>query len=692
MRPIFAKSKYIIIILSCILWCQSSFAAAVPNKDINSQNMTFTDVAGEYYHFLALDNTGNVWGWGMNVGNQLGEFAQSYSVTPVQIKGIEDVKLISAGYSHSTAVKEDGTVWKWGQNTDGVLGVHPSTLQFSTQPRQVDGISDVIAISDSGFFTLALRKDGTVWSWGRNSMGQLGNGRISDYESKPVQVQKLTNVTAIYATFGESYALTADGKVWRWGAIPKCSSVCVSESVSTPILFEGLNGVNAISDEIAILQNGTIVKWGINYQGSIGNGSTDYGYFPNPMPVSSLIDIVTVSKTHALTKNGQVWSWGRNDYGQVGDGTNQSRPKPILLNKIDNVMDITSGEEITVALTKDGTLYEWGNNRNGEIANVAADILPPTPVPLTLPKVTYALPIPRDASTWTFLDDKGALIKDNQLYFRVKPFSEGFAAVQRASNNLWTFITDQGKPAFSENFIIVKDFHQGNAAVKIQDGWHFINTKGLFINQDHYQDAGSFSNGLAAVLVNKKWGYIGLNGKMKITPQFAAAQQFENGLAAVQINGKWGFIDSTGKLVIKAIYSAVGPFSKQAAAVKHNGKWGYINKVGAWVIEPQYEEAKIFADTNLAPVKIKGKWGYINLKGKLIIANQYEDASSYQEGLASVKKNGLWAIIQSTGEVSTPFQFVEIQPYRNKMAWVVTKTDKGYIDTNGNWYFKARVK
>lgn len=541
MRPFYAKAKFLLLFLSCILWFESSLAATAANKDIDSSKVIFTDVAGEYYHFLALDNAGNVWGWGNNVGSQLGELSQNYSVVPVQIKGIQDVKLISAGYAHSTAVKEDGTVWKWGQNTDGVLGVGPLTLGFSTQPRQVDGINDVIAISDSGFYTLALRKDGTVWSWGRNSSGQLGNGRISDYEATPVQVQKLTNVTAVYATFDESYALTSDGRVWRWGAVIRCTNVCVKESVSTPILFEGLQNVKAISDEIAILQNGTIVKWGINYQGSIGNGSTDYAYFPNPIPVASLIDILAVSKTHAITKDGQVWSWGRNDYGQVGDGTKQSRPKPILLNKIDNVMDIASGEEITVALTKDGTLYEWGSNRDGEIANVEADILPPTPVPLTLSKVAYAVPIPRDPYTWTFLDDKGSLIKDKQLYLRVKPFSEGFAGVQRASNNLWTFITDQGKPAFSENFIIVKDFYQGNAAVKAEDGWHFINTKGKFINQDRYQNVDSFSNGLAPVLVDKKWGYIGLNGKMNITPQFAAAQRFENGLAAVQINGKWGF-------------------------------------------------------------------------------------------------------------------------------------------------------
>ncbi|MDG0789422.1 WG repeat-containing protein [Cohnella ginsengisoli] len=684
-------ARLMILLLGILL--SAACAQHAADADTNESKPIFTDVAGEYYHFLALDTDGNVWGWGTNIGNQLGEADQSYLVVPAKIKGIDDVKLISAGYGHSTAVKKDGTVWKWGSNAAGALGVDPDKLDFTAKPMQVQGIDHVKAIADSAYYTLALKEDGTVWGWGANDKGQLGIGRFSAQESQPVQIQSLPRVTAIYAAFNEGYAVTSDGNVWRWGAALKCDGVCKEAPAAEPVRFEGLSRVQSLSDEIAILQDGTVAKWGINYEGSLGTGSTEYAYLPEPERLPSLKNIVKVSKTHALTTDGQVWAWGRNDYGQIGDGTKKVTPKPILLNGIDQVIDITSGEEVIVALKKDGTLYEWGSNRNGEISNAAADILPPTPVPFTVPTVNYALPIPRDPGTWTFLDEKGNIIKDNQLYLRVKPFSEGKAAVQRASNNLWTFIKTDGKPAFSDNFLIVKDFHQDRAGVKRQDGWHFIRTDGKPLNQDRYANVDSFANGLAPVLANGKWGYLGLDGKMKIKPQFAAAQRFENGLAAVQTNGKWGFIDSTGRFIVKTQYAAAGAFAAmQMAPVKQNGKWGYIDKSGAWKIKPRYEDAKSFSSAGLAPVKLNGKWGYAAQSGKLVIAAQYEDASPFQEGLASVKKNGLWAVIQRTGKVLTPFQFTEIHPYQNHVAWAVTKTDNGYLDTTGKWYFKMKIQ
>ncbi|REE83885.1 alpha-tubulin suppressor-like RCC1 family protein [Paenibacillus taihuensis] len=689
MRSKIIKLSYCFMLFSALL-CGNSYAAATSEGKSNG-NVTFTDVAGEHYHFLALDSTGHVWSWGSNVENQLGEIPQSYRVIPVQIQGVDDVKLISAGYGHSTAVKSDGTVWKWGSNSYGVLGKDPNTVDYSIKPIQVAGIDHVKAISDSAFFTLAIKEDGTVWSWGRNDEGQLGIGRTSDYEAKPIQIAGLKDVAAIYADFSEGLALTSDGRVWTWGNVTVCGTeYCEREVSSTPTLFEGLQNVKSISQDIALLKDGSVVKWGLNFRGSMGLGTLN-DYYYDPAPIPSLNNITAVSKTRALTADGHIWSWGRNERGQVGDNTQQNRPTPVLLPNIDHIKDMTSGEETTVVLTEDGKLFEWGDNRNGEISGDAVDIMPPTAVPFTLPQVNYTLPIPRDPFTWTFLDDKDKRIKDHQLYLRVKPYSEGLAAVQRASNQLWTFINVHGQPAFSNQFTVAKDFHQGVAAVKLQDGWHFVKANGKFLNQVSYQNADSFSNGLAPVMLKGKWGYIGLDGEMKITPQFASGAPFENGMAAVQMNGKWGFINLTGKLVIKSSYSAAGSFSSQLAAVKQNDLWGYMNKAGVWVIKPRFQDAKGFTDSKLAPVKINGKWGYINATGKLEVPAQYEDASTFQEGCASIKKNGLWAIIQNNGKLLTPFQFVSIQPFKNNKAWAVTKADNGYISINGSWSYKAAI-
>ncbi|RUT30659.1 hypothetical protein EJP77_12630 [Paenibacillus zeisoli] len=683
MHSMYSRLKFVLLALCALLLCGTSYQG-VSAAAAGSQSVKFTKIAGGYYHFLALDTEGNTWGWGNNINGQLGDHNVSYHNVPVPIKGFENVKIIDAGYDHSTVVKQDGTVWQLGQGQDDSV------------PRQISGISDVIDIADSAYYTLALRKDGTVWGWGSNKVGQLGNGQSGNDEVVPVQVQSLSNVTAISASFDEGLAVTSDGNVWRWGGVIQCSGgKCKKEIVTSPGLFNGLSSVKSLSGDIALLQDGTVVKWGINYQGSIGTGEMQYSYFKDPIPLPSLTDIVQVSGTHAVTKEGQVWSWGPNEYGQVGDGTTESRPRPIKLSKIDNVAEIASGEEITAALTRDGQLFEWGNNKEGQISNEPANIMAPTPVPMTRQTVTYALPIPWHPNDWTFawtyLDDKGSVVKDGQTYYRVKPFSEGLAAVHRAANDLWSFITPTGEPAFPGEYKLIRDFHQGRAAVKDDKGWQFINTKGEYIGQNRYPDLNDFASGLAPVLVGKKWGYINLSGQMVIAPQFSSAQSYANNLAAVQINGKWGFIDTKGKLVIKAVYSAAGSFTGPAAAVKQNGKWGFINKAGAWIIKSQFEDAKAFSNTLLAPVKIKGKWGYTNLQGKLSISPQYDDAASFQEGLASVKKNGLWAIMNSSGKRITGFEFVEVRPYSNKLAWVVTKTDNGYIDSTGKWYYKAKI-
>ncbi|MFD2329128.1 RCC1 domain-containing protein [Cohnella sp. GCM10020058] len=152
------RSRLMIFLLSLLLLAESAPHAAA--ADTNGAKPVFTDVAGEYYHFLALDTEGYVWGWGTNIGDQLGEVDQSYLVVPAKVKGIDSVKLISAGYGHSTAVKKDGTVWRWGSNASGALGVDPAKLDFSAKPIQVQGIDRVKAIADSAYYTLALREDG----------------------------------------------------------------------------------------------------------------------------------------------------------------------------------------------------------------------------------------------------------------------------------------------------------------------------------------------------------------------------------------------------------------------------------------------------------------------------------------------------------------------------------------------------
>ncbi|MGH7967843.1 MAG: RCC1 domain-containing protein, partial [Limisphaerales bacterium] len=160
---------------------------------------------------MALLTDGSVWTWGSDVSGKLGDnqVSPSYNVTnndsfwPLRVHGpgnvgyLTSVVAISAGESHNLALRADGTVWAWGWNGFGQLG--NGTTNDAHTPVQVSGLSNVVAISGRAYHCLALKSDGTVWAWGWNSFGQLGNGTTANYVATPVQVIGLTNPASISA-------------------------------------------------------------------------------------------------------------------------------------------------------------------------------------------------------------------------------------------------------------------------------------------------------------------------------------------------------------------------------------------------------------------------------------------------------------------------------------------------------------
>src|SRR5439155_4452465 len=177
---------------------------------------------------LALDDQGHVWAWGANDSGQLGNGAIDTDTVerdtlPARLEGLDRVVAVSAGSSHSLALRDDGTVWAWGANRRGQLGIGADSR--SLRPAHVLGLDAVRAISAGGAFSLALRDDGTVWAWGRNDFGQLGSGTRVD-SPVPLPVPELDGVVAIDAggftddysrPGGHSLALKGDGTVWAWG-------------------------------------------------------------------------------------------------------------------------------------------------------------------------------------------------------------------------------------------------------------------------------------------------------------------------------------------------------------------------------------------------------------------------------------------------------------------------------------------
>jgi hypothetical protein len=203
-------------------------------------------VASGGAHSLALKNDGTLWAWGYNYFGQLGDNTNTNSNVPVQVSNLSGVQAIAAGsLHHSLALKNDGTLWAWGANGTGQLG--DGTNADSNTPVQVDGLSGVQAIAAGDFHSLALKNDGTLWAWGNNDLGQLGDGTNAD-SNTPVQVNGLSGVQAIAGSWGHSLALKNDGTLWAWGAnwIGQLGDGTNSNS-NTPVQVSNLSGVQAIA-------------------------------------------------------------------------------------------------------------------------------------------------------------------------------------------------------------------------------------------------------------------------------------------------------------------------------------------------------------------------------------------------------------------------------------------------------------
>ena len=329
-------------------------------------------------HSLALKQDGSVWAWGLNDYGQLGIGSAEiidHSV-PVPVPGLGGVSDVSAGPMHTVALKQDGTVWAWGSNLAGQVGDGTSTDR--TTPVQTQGLTGATAVGAGGFFTMALKQGGSVWAWGANKFGQLGDGTTTDRKT-PVQVKGLTGViTAIAAGYDYGLAVRQDGSVWAWGnnSLGQLGDGTTSNR-SAPVQVQGLSGVKAVSGSVgghsvALKNDGTVWAWGYNFFGQLGDGSETNRSTPAQVKGLSGVMAVSAGLGHsiAVKQDGTVWAWGSNVFGELGDGTTNSRSAPIQVQGLAGVAAVAASSTAhSVALKQDGTVWTWGHNGYGQLAD-----------------------------------------------------------------------------------------------------------------------------------------------------------------------------------------------------------------------------------------------------------------------------------------------------------------------------------
>ncbi len=284
-----------------------------------------------------------------------------------------DPVTLEAGYAHSVSAHSDGTVWAWGWNGSGQLG--DSTLTSRNGPVRSGTLTGVLEVGAGVFHTIALKSDGTVWTWGDNSQGQLGDGTTTS-RSFPGQVPGLTGVVAIASGASHNLAVKSDGTVWTWGDNwgGQIGDGTTTDRL-TPFQVPGLSGVKSVSGgfyhSVAVKGDGTVWTWGRNAEGELGNGTHADRFTPGPVP--GLTDVSRASCgayfTMVVLGTGTMKGWGHNYYGELGDGTNVERPTPVAVPGLTSMIRVASGSGFTLALRSDGTVWSWGQNVAGELGD-----------------------------------------------------------------------------------------------------------------------------------------------------------------------------------------------------------------------------------------------------------------------------------------------------------------------------------
>ncbi len=280
---------------------------------------------------------------------------------------------VSAGFSHTCSLMSDQTIWCWGDNTSGQLG--DGTLISRSRAGAVPGITTAVHVSAGNMYTCAVLADGTILCWGDNPVGQLGNGTTDD-SLVPVQVSGITTATSVSAAGDSTCAILSDRTARCWGSnnYGKLGYGTTTPS-SVPLLASGLAPAvqifaGQLDTAIGLVSGGVVYAWGNNPTGEFGNGQTGSATVPQDTGIREVTQLGNGS-THncGLLSDRSVICWGGNQFGQLGNGTTEGSLLPVVVSGITDAINLASGAGHNCVVLADGTIRCWGYNAFGNLGD-----------------------------------------------------------------------------------------------------------------------------------------------------------------------------------------------------------------------------------------------------------------------------------------------------------------------------------
>lgn len=351
------------------------------NYKVTNADFNFSDLADIYVR-RELISQSSEYSWGENNFGQLGTNNATDRSSPGTVFGspFNNWRVVANGADHSVGIKTDGTIWLWGRNDFGQLGDGTTTSRSSPVTASGGG-SNWKSVACGEFHTVALKSDGTLWTWGRNDQGQLGDNSATNRSSPVTTSGGGSDWEVVGAGLTHSLGIKTAGTLWTWGlnstgqlgdnsTTNRSSPVTTSGGGTT--WFFAAGGAN---HSLATRTDGTLWTWGGNISGQLGESSTTSRSSPGTTAGGTLnwrFVAAGLNFSVATKYDGTLWTWGANGTGQLGDGSTTSRSSPgttagggTTWKNISSFASTTT----TASVKGDGTLWMWGLNSIGQLGD-----------------------------------------------------------------------------------------------------------------------------------------------------------------------------------------------------------------------------------------------------------------------------------------------------------------------------------